>query len=184
MRLTLRTRLGTLTSLQPNVSSHMPDSVAASATRLEKACHDAYDRYPSDCSHAVVDVSQHVLDPSFPYRTANDLMTFFATPNSGWRRVSELREVSELANTGIVVVGGLQNEQGEGHVLVVMPGPFRMSGGFMYEGHRMRSHGLFPPAMSTSIISYPGAMSRGEKTVRDPWSAADWQEVTFWAWVR
>jgi hypothetical protein len=48
----------------------------------------------------------------------------------------------------------------------------------------LRSSGQYPPAMSTSSSGYPGAMSRGDKTVRDPWTRADWPNVTFWTPVK
>ena len=44
----------------------------------------------------------------------------------------------------------------------------------------MRAHGKFPPAMSTSLGSWPGAMSDGDKTVWDPWANASFASVKFW----
>lgn len=42
-------------------------------------------------------------------------------------------------------------------------------------------HGKYPPAMSTSLGSWPGAMSDGDKTVWDPWGTdAAFAKVRFW----
>ena len=150
------------------------------ARLLVAACERAYDAFTNDCSHAVHQVIREIVDPQFPYRVANDLMAYFASPGSGWRQVSSVEEASSLADQGIVVVGGLAYPRGQGHVLVVMPGPMHDSGGFVYNGNRIRSHGRFPPALSTSSSGYIGALSRGEKTVFDPWTPADWPRVTFW----
>lgn len=45
----------------------------------------------------------------------------------------------------------------------------------------MSRTGLYPLAMSTSVGSWPGAMSKGDKTVWDPWGNDDrFAEVKFW----
>jgi hypothetical protein len=86
------------------------------------------------------------VDPAFPYRVANDLMRFTASSGSGWTQVTP-DQAGHLADRGILVIGGLVNPTGSDHVLVVMPGPTKPDGGFMYQGFRLRSHGMFPPAL-------------------------------------
>ena len=73
------------------------------------------------------------------------------------------------------LLGGLERT-GHGHVVVVMPGPWHAAGGFS----GLPEQGSYPPSMSGSMSSWQGARSRGERTVRDPWGAADWPQVTFW----
>ena len=47
---------------------------------------------------------------------------------------------------------------------------------------RMRESGAFPRAMSASSGAWPGARSRGDKTVWDPWgNDATFLAVKFWA---
>ena len=156
------------------------DPRQAAADRLTQAAQAAYDQYSHDCSHAIWEVLKQMVNPSETYRTANELMTEMARPGSGWRQVASMQEASDLANSGKVVAGGLGEKVGHGHVVVVMPGPMRPSGGFEYQGKVMPSRGYFPPAMSTSSSGYPGTMSRVEKTVRDAWPAEEWPSVTFW----
>lgn len=87
---------------------------------------------------------------------------------------------------GKLVVGG-RKESGNGHVIVVYPGPDQPAGGYSFdrngETRSVRARGSYPPAMSTSLGSWPGAMSRGDKTVWDPW-ANDMRfgEVRFWVY--
>jgi hypothetical protein len=46
-----------------------------------------------------------------------------------------------------------------------------------------RKRGSYPPAMSTSLGSWPGAMSRGDKTVWDPWANdTKFESVKFWVY--
>lgn len=148
--------------------------------QLLTAAHQAYVRYPRNCSGAVHYVITKLVDPKAPYRLANQLMTWFASPNSGWRQVLSLREASRLADQGKVVVAGLASKHGNGHVIVVLPGAWRPAGGYVARGRRLPESGSYPRAMSTSLGPWPGAMSDDDKTVRDPWSAADWHAVTFW----
>jgi hypothetical protein len=105
---------------------------------------------------------------------ADQLMEIIKSPRSGLRQV-QLAEASDLANQGVVVVGGLE-KKGHGHVVVVMPGPWKAAGGFAGLPRR----GSYHLSMSGSMRSWQGARSRGERTVRDPWGAADWPNVTFW----
>jgi hypothetical protein len=76
---------------------------------------------------------------------------------------------------GAVVVGGLQATP-NGHVLVIDPGEKIESGGYLYtfadtktknpKTEKLRSHGRYPRALSTSKGSWPGAMSRVIKPFR------------------
>lgn len=46
---------------------------------------------------------------------------------------------------------------------------------------KARATGLYPLAMSTSIGSWPGAMSNGDKTVFDAWGKdLSFSKVKFW----
>ncbi|WP_419808083.1 hypothetical protein [Sphingomonas sp.] len=150
------------------------------AERLAAAGRAGYDANPRDCSHSIQVMLRAMGSPDEPYRTANDLMTHMQSRGSGWRKVA-LAEAGQLANAGKVVIGGLAVPGGHGHVVMVMPGPPRPSGGFrMNSGATLPSSGTFPASASGASSSWPGARSRGEKTVRDPWTASDWGRVTFW----
>ena len=88
-----------------------------------------------------------------------------------------------LANAGEVVVGG-QKATEHGHVIVVYPGPAKPRGGYVAtksdgEQFTVARKGLYPLAMSTSNGDWPGAMSKGDKTVWDPWGK-DPFKVKFW----
>lgn len=156
----------------------------AAAQKLIQVARVAFAQNPGNCSGAVRYVIKTLVDPSVPLLLANALMQKFAASGSGWKKVS-WQDASALANQGKVVVGGLAEPGRHGHVLIVLPGPWKPSGGFKADGKLMMSHGLFPPAMSTALpppggVAWPGAISDGDKTIRDPWSSADWIKVTFW----
>lgn len=146
---------------------------------LKAACDNAYLKNPKSCSNSVWDVIKAMVNPQEPYRTANVLIDYLS---KNWKEVT-VDEGSELAQKGIVVVGGLKATP-NGHVIVMYPGPKIDSGGYAYpSGGKqalMRAHGKFPPAMSTSLGSWPGAMSDGDKTVWDPWANASFASVKFW----
>jgi hypothetical protein len=147
---------------------------------LKAACDRAYGLHPKSCSHAVWSVIKAMHNPDEPYRVANDLIKHLA---SAWAEVTVDRG-HELAVGGIVVVGGMSGSS-NGHVIVIYPGSKIDSGGYdyPYQGKilKMRSHGKYPACMSTSIGSWPGAMSKGDKTVWDPWgNDAKFQQVKFW----
>jgi hypothetical protein len=144
------------------------------AQRLADVARIAYDTYSHDCSHSIWFVLKQIVDPNQPYMVADQLMASVKRPGSGWRQV-QLAEASDLANRGVVVLGGLE-KKGHGHVVVVMPGPWHAAGGFS----GLPEQGSYPPSMSGSMSSWQGARSRGERTVRDPWGAGDWPQVTFW----
>lgn len=151
----------------------------AAATQLTAAGKMGYATFPNDRSHSVWFMMRRMgIDE--PYRVANDMMNHMAKRGSGWRQVT-LAEAAALANTGTVVIGGLASASGSGHVVMVMPGPMRPSGGFrMRDGKLLPPSGLYPPSASGAVSTWPGAHGAGEKTVRDPWNPVDWRRVTFW----
>ena len=156
-----------------------PRSEAVAA--LAKAGQDGYDAYPRDCSHSIWTMLKLMGSPDEPYRTANELMRYVASQGSGWHRVLTVEDASNLANQGKVVLGGLAVPGGHGHVVMVMPGPWHASGGYdTGRGAVAQNHGAAPPSASGASGSWPGARSRGEKTVRDPWPQLQWPSVTFW----
>jgi hypothetical protein len=102
-----------------------------------------------------------------------------------WDNVS-LEDGFALANQGVVVVGGLANSQGHGHVIVIYPGTKIPGGGYTYwypktNKFEFCSHLVcFPGALSTRYGSavamprdWPGSLSCGDKTVWDPWGRND-----------
>jgi hypothetical protein len=143
---------------------------------------------PGNCSGAVYWVVINMVDPAMPNLLANQMMGFFANPMNGWRQVKDINEASSLANRGIVVVAGKpENQPGKhGHVIIVLPGPWKPAGGYMANGSLMPHVGLYPPAMSTAWSSpgsspWPGAVSNGDKTIYDPWYNREaFRQVTFW----
>lgn len=148
------------------------------AERLTAAGQSGYDLYPRDCSHSVWHMMKQ-LGLNEPYRVANAMMAHFAARGSGWRQVT-LAEAGTLADEGKIVIGGLANASGNGHVQMVMPGS-QPSGGYrMPNGKMAGSSGMYPRSAGGALGSWPGARSRGERTVRDAWSRTDWPSVTFW----
>ena len=155
---------------------------------LKAACDEAYGKYGNSCSHAVWYVLQKLVDANTTYLEANQLVDFLVG-DSGWKEVS-VEDGWKLAGQGIVVIGGLKKPGGHGHVVLIYPGAKIESGGYSYtykdkkgqtKPDTLRSHGLYPRALSTSRGSWPGAMSKGDKTVWDPWADDDtFKEVKFW----
>ena len=133
--------------------------------------------------------SDEDLDPKFGWLDAN-LLVDFLVGSSDWKEVTV--DVGwRLAQQGVVVIGGLKKAGGHGHVIVIYPGEKIASGGYTYtykdkktgkdKVDTLRSHGLYPRALSTSIGSWPGAKSKGDKTVWDPWASDDvFTDVDFW----
>ena len=149
---------------------------------LKAACDSAYDKNPESCSHAVWDVIKGRVNSQEPYRQANELIDYLS---ANWKKIT-LDEADELANKGSVVIAGLKGTN-HGHVVVVYPGPRILNGGYQYlwkKGNKMltlRGTGKYPPCMSTSIGTWPGAMSKGDKTVWDPWAKDEvFAKVEYW----
>lgn len=148
--------------------------------RLQAACDNAYIKNPKSCSNAVWDVTRAIVDPKEPYRTANALVDYMG---ANWTAVT-LDDGLALANKGVVVVGG-KKELTNGHVVVIYPGEKQASGGYpiSFGGKTIiaRSHGNYPLAMSTSLGSWIGAMSDGNRTVWDAWgNDQNFAKVKFW----
>ena len=149
--------------------------------KLKNAADEAYAKYPKSCSHAVWHVIKAFL-PDQPYAVANSLLAQLAG-DAKWKSVS-IGEIEKLANEGVLIVGG-RAETVNGHVIVAYPGSSKSAGGYPYsQGGAMktlRPHGIYPVAMSTSLGSWPGAMSKGDKTIWDPWANdGKFSTVKFW----
>jgi hypothetical protein len=149
----------------PDSTSPAPGSADKAVQALKQACDDAYTNYP------------------------NSFVDYWTT-SPDWKAVSP-DDGLQLANKGIVVGGGLKKSGGHGHVIVIYPGDKKASGGYSYTykdkktgkplTDTLRSHGNYPRALSTSIGTWPGAMSKGDKTVWDPWASDDvFADVKFW----
>jgi hypothetical protein len=157
------------------------DNTAAAVAKLKQACDSAYDANKTSCSHAVMAVIHDVVDASMAHRDANSLVDYW---NSNWTEV-EVDHGFYLANLGYFVGGG-KKESGHGHVIAIYPGDKIYPGGYQYNYNgkqlTLKGNKLYPRAMSTSIGSWPGAMSKGDRTVWDPWANdAKFGEVRFWA---
>jgi hypothetical protein len=149
--------------------------------KLERVAGEAYIKYPKSCSHSVWYVIKQFL-PDQPYMVANALIPALIQ-DKRWKE-TPLSEVAERASRGELIVGGA-TQDGNGHVVVALPGAEKFNGGFDItvggKQIRARATGLYPLAMSTSIGSWPGAMSNGDKTVFDAWGKdAAFNKVKFW----
>jgi hypothetical protein len=163
---------------------------AALVNKLKQVCAEAYLHWPNSCSHAVWFVLQKMIDPSTQWLEANALIQSFADKSTIWKTVS-VDDGWALAQKGIVVIGGRKHIP-NGHVLVIYPGDKKNSGGYLAPQvdpktktnvmKMLRSHGVFPRALSTSIgKTWPGAMSNGDKTVWDPFGTdLHFAEVVFY----
>jgi hypothetical protein len=161
----------------------MADDNAAAVAALKKACDAAYDANKESCSHAVMSVIHAVLDPTMAHRDANGLVGLWETT---WTEVT-VEDGFYLTNVGRLVVGG-KKESGHGHVIAIYPGDKILNGGYQYfwkKGNKdliLKRDTMYPRCLSTSIGTWPGAMSKGDKTVWDPWANdAKFKEVLFWA---
>ncbi|TSK04660.1 MAG: hypothetical protein FPO08_20360 [Geobacter sp.] len=151
---------------------------------LKAACDEAFYTYPKSCSHAVWHVIRKYVHDQ-PYLTANNLLQVVER-SPRWQEV-QIHELAQLANDGVLVIGGAA-ESTHGHVIVVYPGQPKNHGGYSYldrEGRSkvLPSYGIFPLAMSTSIGSWPGAKSKGDRTIADPWSREKFKHVRFYKYV-
>lgn len=152
-----------------------------SAATLKARADEAYDLHPGSCSHSVWHVIK-LYQPNQLWMNANALVDHMVADRH-WTEI-DVSKAGELARAGELVVGG-KKESGNGHVIVVYPGPDKAAGGYTYtrngQSQTLRQRGSYPLAMSTSLGSWPGAMSRGDKTIWDPWANdARFAEVRFW----
>ncbi len=140
------------------------------------------------CSHFVWHVIQ-AFKPSQPYMTANSLVIHLAHSAAEWEAIdkSDSRKMAELASKGALIVGGRNNGTSNGHVIVVYPGNVKPMGGYSYQrrgrSEIMRTEGQYARAISRSMGNWPGAVSDGDKTIRDPWSEGDFNTVKFWVYI-
>src|ERR1700745_100528 len=101
------------------------NSPADATLKLKNVCDRAYNGNLTSCSNAVWDVIKGLVSPNEPFRQANQLIGYLSV---NWKSVS-LDEGFRLANTGAVVVGGLADPKGHGHVIVIYPGTKKPAGG-------------------------------------------------------
>jgi hypothetical protein len=157
---------------------------------LLQTAHDAFARFPGNCSGSVHYVVQQLVDPAAPGLLANDMLVWLADGRNGWAQVDGFADASPLAERGQVVIAGAPEVSGHGHVIVVVPGVWRPAGGYHANGAMMPAVGNYPLAMSTALApiggaAWPGAISDCTKTVYDPWFRANpavsaFRGVTFW----
>lgn len=161
--------------------SEIDDAVA----KLKKKCDEAHEdaQAKTSCSHAVWYVLKALVNESEPYRNANELVDYLT---KNWSEV-ELDFGYRLANQGRVVIGG-KKEPSNGHVIVIYQGDKILNGGYQYYWAKGKKYltlpgkTYYPRCLSTSKGSWPGAKSKGDKTVWDPWGKDEkFQEVLFWA---
>lgn len=137
---------------------------------LKKACDKAYDSNKTSCSNAIWDVIREIGDKNETYRVANVLLDHM---KANWQSVS-LEEGFKLANLGVLVVGGAKADP-NGHVIAIYPGEKVTNGGYPYYYEKekkyltLKGNKQLPRCLSTSKSTWPGAMSKGDKTVWDPW---------------
>src|ERR1700689_3791638 len=162
----------------------MTDSADA-VKKLKEVWDWAYENNMNSCSNAVWDLIKALVNPGEKYQQANDLIDYW---DDNWKSVS-LEDGFKLANQGVVGVGGLQVPGGNGHVIAIYPGTKIPNGGYQYfykKGNKylvLPTSGMYPRALSTSMSrKWPGTLSKGDKTVWDPWADNDkFEQVEFWA---
>ncbi len=153
-------------------------------TPLNAACDLAHLKAQGNCSGAVKIIAKE-MGVTLPDYDANHLIDFFNDPKNGWVSVSE-QDAQDAADSDRLVVAGKKATQ-NGHVVVVMPGRMKSSGGYNYTDKKTgkimtaADHGRFPRSCSTAMGGWPGAISKGEKTVFDSWgSAKGYEGVKYW----
>ncbi len=137
--------------------------------RLTAAAHMGFANHPYNCSGSIREALYQLQIYVPPNADANELMAFFT---QNWQRVT-MERGAELANRGKVVVGGLIEKGGHGHVQLVLPGG-------LVEQTQHGVKGAYPRSMSGGIGPWAKARSDGNYTVRDAWKPNDWELVTFW----
>ncbi len=151
--------------------------ISAAALKLKDACDYAYNNFQKYCNQSVHSVIVTLVDPAWPLELADDMINRIVA--KGWIQVPYL-DAADFANDGKVVVAGLRGGE-NGHVVVVYPGDMKPMGGFECNGVSYPAlGGPFPLSMSTSVSKWCGTHSKGDKTIRDAWSAADWPNVKCW----
>jgi hypothetical protein len=139
--------------------------------RFDAATAAAYQQYSHDCSHYLQTFLQSMGVADTRYRTANEFMNEVQQKDSGWTSVTE-QEAVEQSAAGHIVVAGLAQSSGSGHVAVVGPR--------MIPATLARRHPMSPQVFSGATSSWPGTRSQGEHSVADGWPNLDLPKITYW----
>jgi hypothetical protein len=152
-------------------------------TNLTAICASAYAKNAGNCSGAVRMIA-HEMGYELPALSANALVDYLSNPKNKWLSITDT-EAQMAADRNKLVIAGKKSIP-NGHVVVVMPGGKIASGGYSYTDkfgklQKAANHGSFPRACSTSLGNWPGAISKGEKTVFDSWGNIDsYKGVKYW----
>lgn len=150
---------------------------------LTGACSLAHVRQPGNCSGAVRLIAKE-MGFSLPELSADGLVDYLDNPKNAWTTVSET-EAQTAADRNRLVIAG-KKAIPNGHVVVVMPGGKVPSGGYSYKDkmgkvQKAANHGSYPRACSTSQGSWPGGISKGDKSVFDSWGSLEgYKGVKYW----
>ena len=183
------TRRATTTSPRPDNPALPPRRTIAMAnddavSKLKAAADAAYDKNPDSCSNAVWDVLRGRGGHEDPLPHGQRAGRLHGGELGRGQRRQGHRTRQPGRRGGGRKEGGRQRPRPS----IRLPGTAQNSGGYAVaakdgKSRVQRSHGKYPPAMSTSINKrWPGAMSRaGDKTVWDPWGDdAQFALVKFW----
>jgi hypothetical protein len=150
---------------------------------LNSICASAYAKNTGNCSGAVRMIARE-MGYELPVLSANALIDYLNNLKNKWQAITE-NEAQAAADRNKLVIAG-KKATPNGHVVVVMPGGKIASGGYNYTDkfgklQKAANHGSFPRACSTSLGNWPGAISKGEKTVFDSWGNLDsYKGVKYW----
>jgi hypothetical protein len=153
-------------------------------TPLDSACQLAHVKAQGNCSGAVRIIA-HEMGVELPDYDANHLIDYFNDSAQGWVAISA-QDAQDAADSDRLVVAG-KKATPNGHVVVVMPGRMKASGGYQYTDRKTgklqtaANHGTYPRSCSTAKGGWPGGISKGEKTVFDAWGNMDaYAGVKYW----
>lgn len=85
-------------------------------------------KWTTHCNQAMQYVCNALGYSDFTGMTANEMISFMKKANSGWIQPANAQIAQEHANNGVIVLAGLANEDGHGHVCLVVPGVLEKSG--------------------------------------------------------
>jgi hypothetical protein len=139
--------------------------------KFDQATTIAYQRYSHDCSHYLHEHLVQMSHPEIPYMTANRFVDYARSTGSGWQEVTA-EDAVRLSAEGHIVVAGLADHGGHGHVAVVGPQWIARS----TRDGMLKSPQLYGGAMG----NYDGARSTGQNSVVDAWRRQDRDKVTYW----
>ena len=131
----------------------------------------AYQQYSWDCSHYLQAFLKNMGFVDTPYRTTNEFMGFVQRIDSGWKQVTAEEAVRRSAE-GHVVVAGLAQAGGSGHIAVVGPQ--------MIPASLVGDHPMSPQMFSGASSNWAGARSQGEHSVADEWDSRSARNVEYW----